>query len=55
MNIDPISDLSARMADMSQMLVKLNDAKLALDDKMLQVAGEEAGQALASGSVDTFA
>lgn len=55
MNIDPVSDLAESITGMSQMLVKLNDAKLALDDKMLRVAGEEAAQSLAAGSVDVTA
>lgn len=55
MNIDPVADLAASMADMSQMLVKLNDAKLALAEKMLSVAGEEAAQSLTAGSVNVTA
>mgnify|MGYP005865939825 CR=1 FL=1 len=55
MNIDPVADLAASLADMSQMLVKLNEAKLALDEKMLSVAGEEAAQSLAAGSVNVSA
>lgn len=55
MNIDPVADLAASMADMSQMLVKLNDAKIAFDDKMLRAAGEEAAQSLSAGSVDVTA
>jgi hypothetical protein len=55
MNIDPVADLAASMADMSQMLLKLNEAKLALDDKMLHVAAEEAAQSITAGSVDVTA
>jgi len=55
MNIDPISDLAASMADMSQMLMKMSDAKLAADNKMLRVAGEEAAQSLSAGAVDVTA
>jgi hypothetical protein len=55
MNLDPVSDLAASMADMSQMLLKLNDAKLALDDKMLHVAAEEAAQSITAGSVNVTA
>lgn len=55
MEIDPIANLAASMADMSQTLMKMTDAKLALEDKMLRVAGEEAAASLAAGSVDVMA
>mgnify|MGYP001275709248 CR=1 FL=1 len=55
MDIDPIANLAASMADMSQMLMKMSDAKLALEDKMLRVAGEEAAHSLSAGSVDVTA
>jgi hypothetical protein len=37
------------------MLMKMSDAKLALEDKMLRVAGEEAAHSLSAGSVDVTA
>ena len=55
MEIDPIANLAASMADMSQALVKMSDAKLALDDKMLRVAGEEVAASLSAGSVNVTA
>jgi hypothetical protein len=52
MELNPISQLAVSTAQMGQVLQQMTDAKMGLDDKMLQVKAAEIEQA---GAIDVTA
>ena len=54
MEINPVASIASSIQDMGQMLRQMNDAKLALDDKLLQAASADEAAPTADG-IDTYA
>lgn len=54
MEINPLTNIASSIQDMGQVLRQMNEAKLALDDKMLQAASADKAAPTADG-IDTYA
>lgn len=54
MEINPLANIASSIQDMGQMLRQMNEAKLALDDKMLEAAAADEA-APSAGGIDTYA